>query len=154
MPPIRRLCCLLLIVCLFIGTIGIAFATTESLNVEAGKELVYKINVASQDRVQLTFETTGQASSNLCFSMIFPNSTIISPGEVSQYSTSFTSNAAGTCKLHFDNTNSSESAFIALNYNVEHYILGMPEMIFVLVTIGVLLMVIVTGYITMGKYSN
>jgi hypothetical protein len=149
----RRLCCLLLIVCLFIGAIGIVRATTEGLNVDAGKELVYKINVASQDRVHLTFETTGLASSNLSFSMVFPNSTVISLGEVGQYSTSFTSDAAGTCELHFDNTNSSETAFVALNYEVEHYILGMPEMIFVLVAIAVLLMAIVTCYIIMGKYS-
>lgn len=149
-----RKLCLLLILCLFIGAIGIVQATTEGLNVEAGKELVCKINVASEDRVRLTFETTGQASSNLCFSMVYPNSTVISLGEVGQYSTSFTSDADGTCELHFDNTNSSETAFVALNYEVEHYILGMPEMIFILAAIAVLLMVIVTGYIIMGKYSN
>ena len=56
--------------------------------------------------------------------------------------------------MRFDNTNSSESAFVALNYNVEHYILGVPMMIFVLLAIAVLLMVIVSGYIIMGKYSN
>jgi hypothetical protein len=149
----RSLCWLLLILCLSIGAMGIVYATTLSLNVEAGKEIVCKINVASDDRVQLTFVTTGQASSHLCFSMVLPNSTVISLGEVDQYSTSFTSNATGTCELHFDNTNSSETTFVALNYNVEHYILGMPQMIFILATITILLMVIVTGYIILGKYS-
>jgi hypothetical protein len=149
----RRLYCLLLILCLFIGAIGIVHATTESFNIDAGKELVCKINVASEDRVQLTFVTTGQASSDLCFSIVFPNSTVISLGEVCQYSTSFTSDSGGTCELHFDNSNSSDPVFVALNYEVDHYILGMPEMIFVLVAIAVLLMVIVTGYIIIGKYS-
>ena len=154
MMLIRRLCCLFLILFLFIGSFGIVLATTESLTIDAGKEAVCKIDVASQDRVQLTFVTTGQASSHLSFSIVFPNSTLINFGELDQYSTKFTSNAKGTCELHFDNTNSSEGSFIALNYNVEHYILGVPEMIFVLGAIAVLLMVIVSGYIAMGKYAS
>lgn len=153
MIPMRKLCSVLLILCLFIGAIGIVYATTESYNVEAGEEVVCKINVASTDRVQLTFITTGQASSHLLFSIVFPNSTVINLGEVNQYSTSFTSDAEGTCELHFDNTNSTKTEFVALNYEVEHYILGMPQMIFILVAIAVLLIVIVTGYIILGKYS-
>jgi hypothetical protein len=153
MMPMRRLCCLLFILALLVGSIGIVYAKTESLNIEAGKELVCKINVASKDKVQLTFVTAGQGSGNLSFSIAFPNSTVISLGEVGQYSTSFTSDAEGTCELHFDNTNSSETTLVALNYEVEHYILGMPQMIFVLVAIAVLLLVIVTGYIILGKYS-
>lgn len=154
MIPIRRIGCLLLSLCIVISLLDIAHATIESLNIEAGKELVYKINVASEDRVQLTFVITGQASSNLSTSIILPNSTVINLEELDQYSTRFTSNVQGTCELHFDNTNSSEHTFVALNYNVEHYILGVPEMIFVLAAIAVLLMVIVSGYIIMGKYSN
>ena len=154
MMPIRKLCDLLLILCVIICPLGIVHATTESLNIEAGKEIVCKIDVAAEDRVQLTFVTTGQASSNLSFSIMFPNSTLSSLGVLDQYSTKFTSHVKGTCELHFDNTNSSESAFVALNYNLEHYILGIPEMIFVLAAIAVLLMVIVSGYIIMGKYSN
>jgi len=153
MMPIRQLCCLLLIFCLLVGSTGIVHAIAESLNVESGKEFVYKINLDSGDRVQFSFVTTGQASSKLCFSITFPNSTVANLGETDQFSTSFTSNAKGTCELHFDNTNSSEASLIALDYEVQHYILGMPEMIFVLVVIAVLLMVVVTGYIIMGKYS-
>ena len=149
----RRLFALMLVFCLFIGSIGTARATAESINVDAGKELVYKIDLNSQDRVQLNFVTTGQASSHLCFSIVFPNSTVINLGEIDQYSARFTSNVKGTCELHFDNTNSSEATLIALDYEVEHYIFGLPEMIFVLVVIAVLLMVVVTGYIIMGKFA-
>ena len=44
MKPSKRLCCILLIPCAFIGPLGIVQATTESLNIDAGKELVCKIN--------------------------------------------------------------------------------------------------------------
>jgi hypothetical protein len=148
----RKLCCLLLILCLFVGAIGIVHAATEGFNVAAGQDFVCKINVSSGDRVQLSFFTTGQESSVLCFSLVFPNSTVISVGDVGQYSTSFTSNVGGTCELQFDN-NSTAPVYVALNYEVDHYILGMPEMIFVLAAIVVLLMVIVAGYIIMSKHS-
>ena len=149
----KKLCCLLLILCLFIGAVVIVHATTQSLNIESGKELVVKIDLASADRVHINFVTTGQASINLFTSIVLPNSTVITLGVVDQYSTTFTSDTGGTCELHFDNTNSSENEFVALNYNVEHYILGMPEMIFVLVAIAVLLVFIVAGYIILGKYA-
>ena len=151
---LRKICCLLLILCLLVGALGIVRATTQGLNVEAGKEFVYKINVAQKDVVHLSFVATNQADGNLSFSIAFPNSTVINFGELDQYSTSFTSDNAGTCELHFDNTNSSEVAFVALNYNIDHYIFGLSEMIFVLIAIAALLMTIVTGYIIMNKYSN
>ena len=152
MMSIRKLGCLLLILCLFVGAIGIVHAATEGFNVEAGQDFVCKIDVSAGDRVQLSFFTTGQESSVLCFSLVFPNSTVISVGDVGQYSTSFTSNVGGTCELQFDN-NSTAPVYVALNYEVDHYILGMPEMIFVLAAIVVLLMVIVAGYIIMSKHS-
>jgi hypothetical protein len=133
---------------------GTVHATTESVNVEAAKEVVCKINVVSQDRVQITFVTTGQSSSNLSILIKYPNSTVLNLGEIDQYSTKFISDVQGTCEVHFDNTNSSESAFVALNYNVDHYIFGIPEMIVVLLAIVVLLMVVVSGYIIMGKYPS
>ncbi len=148
----RKLCCLLLILCLFVGAIGIVHAATEGFNLAAGQDFVCKIDVSSGDRVQLSFFTTGQESSDLCFSLVFPNSTVINVGDVGQYSTSFTSNVGGTCELNFDN-NSSAPVYVALSYEVDHYILGMPEMIFVLAAIVVLLMVIVAGYIIMSKHS-
>jgi hypothetical protein len=122
--------------------------------VEAGKEFVVNINVESGDRVQFTFITTGKSYSNLTFSITFPNATVMDLGQIDQYSSSFTSDAKGTCELHFNNINSSETELVSLNYEVQHYILGIPQMIFVLAAIAILLMVVVAGYIIMGKYAN
>ncbi len=150
MKPKKKLCCFLLILCLSVVFVGTVNATTESLNIEAGKDYVCKIGLVSEDKIHLTFVTIGQTS---CFSIVFPNSTVLNLGETDQYSTSFTSDTTGTCELHFCNTNSSESSLVSLNYDVEHYILGIPEMIFLLLAIAVLLMFILTGYVVMGKYT-
>ncbi len=101
---LRRICCLLLILYLFVGAIGIVRATTQGLNVEAGKEFVYKINVAQKDLVHLSFVALGQADGNLSFSMAFPNSTVIDFGELDQYSTSFTSDIAVRKRASFGKT--------------------------------------------------
>jgi hypothetical protein len=153
MVSMRRFCSLVLILCLIIGALGIAYAATQSIDVEAGKEFIYKINVESGDRVQLTYITTGQASSNLSLSIVFPNATVMNLGEVDQYSSSFVSDATGVCELHFDNTNSSEAELVSLYYDVQHYIIGIPEMIFVLAAIVVLVMVFVGGYMLMSKIT-
>jgi hypothetical protein len=149
----RRLFCLILLLCVLAGTLTIVHASTGSFIVEAGKDYYYKIELASTDRLHLTFVTTGDSSSEFRFSITFPNSTYLDLGEVDKYSTSFTSDTTGTCELYFDNTNSMQPTFIALNYEVDHYILGIPQMIFALIVILVLVMVIVIGYVVMGKYS-
>jgi len=153
MIPMRRLCCLLILLCVLVGTLDFVHASTGSFIVEAGKDYYYKIEVTSTDKLHLTFVTTGDPSSNFCFSITFPNSTYLDLGEVDKYSASFTSDTTGTCELYFDNTNSMQPTFVALNYEVDHYILGIPQMIFALVVILVLVMVIVVGYAIMGKYS-
>ena len=149
----RRLCYLVLLLCIFLGTLNLSKASTGSFIVEAGKELAYPIDVSSGDRIQLNFITTGDPNSNFHFSLAFPNSTILDLGEVDKYSISFTSDASGKCELIFNNTISSQPTFIALNYEVEHYILGIPQMIFLLIVIVVLAIVIMTGYVIMGKNS-
>jgi archaellin len=150
----RRLCCLLLILfCLFTGVVGTVNATTGSLNVDAGKVLTYKIDLNSQDRLELTFVTVAQASSNLSSSIVFPNSTVTNLGCVDKYSVSFTSDVTGTCELNFDNTNSRDSVIVALNYNVTHYVFGMPTTTFMLVFIVVLVMLAVGGCVMVSKYS-
>jgi hypothetical protein len=149
----RKRCSLFLILCLSTIVFGIVDATTQSITVEAGKDFTYTIDLDSQDRVNLDFVTVAQTARNLTISIKFPNSTVLNLEDSDKYSASFTSEISGTCELYFDNTLSSDSSFVALNYNVTHYFLGMPTMIFFLVAIVVLALAAVIGYVIMGKYS-
>jgi hypothetical protein len=149
----RRLCFLLLLICILVDTYSFTSAATGSFIVEAGEDLVYPIDVVSSDRVCLNFVTTGDASSSFCFSLTFPNSTVLDLGEIDKYYTSFTSETTGKCELYFDNTKSTQPTFVALNYEIEHYILGIPQMMFALIVIFVLVLVVVAGYVVMGKYT-
>ena len=147
----RRLVYLLLILCFSVGIIGIAHANSGSFNLAPGNQTVCDIGVSSGDRVQLTFTAIGDDSGSLLFWIVFPNSTVTNLGNVDQYSASFKSPVGGSCELHFNNTSSSETVLVSLNYEVDHYILGIPEMIFVLGVIAVLLMAFVSAYIVMSK---
>ena len=151
MMSMRRLVYLLLILCFSVSVIGIAHANSGSFNLAPGNQTVCDIAVSSGDRVQLTFTAIGDDSGSLLFWIVFPNSTVTNLGNVDQYSASFKSNVGGTCELHFNNTSTSETVLVSLNYEVDHYILGIPEMIFVLGAIAVLLMAFVSAYIIMSK---
>ena len=150
----RRLVCLLLILCFSISLVGIVHANAGSFNLAPGNQTACDIAVSPGDRVQLTFTITDDNSNSMLSWIVFPNSTVTSLGDVGQYSASFKSNVGGTCELHFNNTSTSETVLVSLNYEVDHYILGIPEMIFVLAVIAVLLMVFVSGYIIMSKYNS
>jgi hypothetical protein len=152
--PMRRLVYLLLILCFSISVIGIVHANSGSFNLAPGNQTVCEIPVSSGDRVQLTFTAVGDDSNSLLFWIVFPNSTVTNLGNVDQFSASFRSSVGGTYELYFNNTSSSETILVALNYEVDHYILGIPEMIFVLAVIVVLLMTFVSAYIIMSKYKT
>jgi hypothetical protein len=132
---------------------SIVQAKTESLSVPAERELVQTIILAAGDRIDVTFTALGQTSNILHFWVVFPNATKRDFGETSQFAFSFASDFKGECTLHFDNSGSSESKLITLNYEIENYIFGIPQIFFLIVVIAALLLIIVAGYIIMGKYG-
>jgi hypothetical protein len=144
---------LLVVFCLVVLLTGVAQAKTESITVEPGKELTRAINLAAGDRISITFIVLGPAPSTLHFSMILPNGTTSDHGEINQFALDFFTSAEGECQLHFDNSNSSNPQLVTLNYDVEHFIFGIPQMLFLLLAIAVLLLFVAAGYIIMGKYG-
>jgi hypothetical protein len=153
MKPKNRHLLHLVVLSVLVIMVGIAQAKTESISVEPGKELTRTINLASGDRTLISFTVLGPAPSSLNFYIILPDGTTSDYGETSQFKTDFFTSVEGECQLTFDNSNSSDPKLVTLNYEVEHYILGIPQMIFLLIAIAILLLFVVAGYIIMGKYG-
>lgn len=153
MKQFNRFVCLLLVFILLITIAGTVQAATESLNVQAGKDLVRKIDMSTEDHIQIDFTVLSQSPSSMRFWIIFPNGTTRDYEQSSSYNISFVSDVQGECELHFDNTNSSNAQLVTLNYEIEHYYFGIPEIPFLIIVIAVLLLCIVAGYVIMGKYS-
>lgn len=149
----NRLVCLLVVFTLLITMIATVQAATESLSVQAGEELVRKINISAEDHIRIAFTVLSQSSSSLRFWIVFPNGTKGDYGESTNYNISFASDVQGECELHFDNTNSSSTQLVTLNYEIEHYYFGIPEIPFLIIVIVAFLLCIVAGYIIIGKYA-
>jgi hypothetical protein len=144
---------LLIVLTLIITLASSAQATTESLNIQAGKESVRTINLAAEDKIRITFTLVSHTSGDFHFWMVFPNSTKRDSGETTQTTISFSSEVKGICELHFDNSNASENQLVTLNYEIEHFIFGIPQIPFLLIVVTFFLLCIIAGYIIMGKYS-
>ncbi len=142
---------LFLILCFLISIIGTVEANVGSYNVAPGDQATCSFNVSAGDKVQITFTTAGDNSYALMSWMVLPNSTIIDLGNADRYSAGFASSVGGKIELHFSNTGSSDTVLVALNYQVDHYILGMPQNTFFLIAVAVLLMVVVGGFVILSR---
>jgi hypothetical protein len=144
---------LLIIISLIVILTSTVYAIPESINVEPHKEITRTIDLATGDRTSITVKVLGPAPSTIHFYMVLPNGTTDDRGDLSECELSFSTDVKGECQLHFDNVNSSNTQLVTLNYDVEHFIFGIPQMIFLLIVITVLLLFVAAGYIAMGKYG-
>lgn len=131
---------------------GVAQATTAQLSVKGGEESTYPIKLAVEDRVLIRFTVIGQEDKTIGFSMTFPNGTVTDFGDIGTLSHSFVSDLEGECTLRFNNTASSETKLVTMDYEIDHYILGMPQMLFLVLLIAVICVLMVASFILMGRH--
>jgi hypothetical protein len=63
----------------------------------------------------------------------------------------FVCDAEGEYVLHFSNAGSSEDRLVTLDYEVDHYIFGIPQMFFLTIIIAIVCVAAVAVFIFMGK---
>jgi hypothetical protein len=134
-------------------TVSVAQAKTESINVEPTKDFVRTLQLAGGDQVSVTFKVLGPAPGALHFSTVLTNGTTIDYGAKNEGSIIFSTDVEGECQLRFVNDGSSDSQLLTLDYNVEHFVLGIPMLLFILLAVAVLMVFVIAGYIAMGKYA-
>jgi hypothetical protein len=129
-----------------------AVATTATFNVAAGEEQTRRLNLAADDRVLIHFTVTGgQPGSTLDFQIAYPNGTVENYGAVGIFDRSFVCDRDGEYVMHFSNAGSTESKLVSLDYEVEHYILGLPQMLFLALVVVMLCVGAVAAFILLGK---
>jgi hypothetical protein len=155
MPHLRRTSVyILIILALTTVFIGLGHATTTQFTLKAGGEVTHPINLITEDRVLIQLKvigTTADSSHNLLFSISFPNGTVKDFGERGNFNYNFICDAEGEYTLNFTNTDQTESKLVTLNYEIDHYIFGIPQMLFMVILIAVVSMVGVAVFIGLSR---
>lgn len=142
---------ILIIVALLAVLMGLGQATTTNLTVQGGEEVTCPINLIVEDRVLIQFTVAGETANTLQFSIIFPNATVRDFGEVGKTSYSFICDVEGEYRLHFINNDQTENKLVTLNYEVQHYIFGIPQMLFLTIIIVLACIGGVAAFVLMGR---
>ncbi len=143
---------LLLISVLSFCLANFARATTMTLTVPAGKEKQLPIDLVTEDRISIGFTVVGTTESVLDFHITDPSWDIrVENKGIAFFEHDFVCDEPGEYILHFDNKGSLEDKFVALNYEIQHYISGVPQMLFLTIMIVLICIVALAAFILMGK---
>jgi hypothetical protein len=127
-------------------------ATSMSFTVPAGQVEIKTVDLAAEDHVTITFSVTDQDASGLDFYILDPQGNVQEMfNSTSSVNYQFVCSQAGQYELCFSNTGSAQDKLVSLDYEVEHYIFGMPQMLFLtLIVVGICL-AMVAVFVLMGK---
>jgi hypothetical protein len=127
----------------------VAEATAMDFTVPGGEEVTKSLNLAIDDHVLITFTVVGESS--IHFYMTYPNGSERDFGDVGDLNYSFICNAGGEYVLHFSNVGSSEDELVTLDYEIDQYIFGIPQTLFLVVIIVILCVIAAAVFIIMGN---
>ena len=132
--------CFFLVLCAL--PTGVVDAAAQTFTVSAGKEVIKTIGLNEGDVVSGRVNVVGGSSNVIKFYVTDPNGNVVVRfDKASATDFGFTASKTGTYSLHFDNTSSDSDKTVTINYDTQHYILGMPQeyfYVFVVLFIGLL----------------
>lgn len=141
----------LFIAIVFLIIVQFAEATALSFTVKAGQNETRSLSLVVEDRVSVRFTVVGPSDSALYFYMTYPNGTTKEFGNVGILNYAFVCDAEGEYVLHFVNTDSTEDKLVTLDYEIQHYIFGIPQMLFLVIIVVLVCVAAVAVFIFMGK---
>jgi hypothetical protein len=125
-------------------------ATTTQFTLKSEGELTHPVNLILEDRVLIQFKGVGGAANTVDFALNFPNGTVKEFGKSGDFSYSFVCDSEGEYGLNFTNNEEGET-LVTLNYEVDHYIFGMPQMLFMVIVIAFVSVIGVAVFIGLSK---
>jgi len=148
----KALVCLIVAVVVLAGLVQSGLAATLNFTVPAGEESVRTLNLAVEDRVLVRFTVVGQSEHVIDFSIAAPDGkTMVEYRHYGSVDYSFVCNATGEYRLCFSNVQSLEDKFVTLDYEVQHYIFGIPQLLFLTLVIVAICLAMVAAFIFLSK---
>ena len=124
-----------------------AKSTAESFNVRPGEEVIRVLKLNIEDHVSVKFTVIG----TIQFNIVNPDQETIVESTDSYFDYSFICDQAGNYILHFYNNDSSKDRMVTLNYEIQHYIFGIPQMLFLTIIIVIVCIGAVVTFTLMGR---
>ncbi len=136
----------LLAFCILLGifmlSINAVSAVSRTISVDAGEEKVESVSLKLDDEVSGRVSVVGGSNNDIDFYITDPNGDAVVPKErISVKDFSFSASKEGTYKLQFDNSFSTDPKTVTFNYDVRHYIFGIPQegfLVFVVMIVAVI----------------
>jgi len=146
---------LLMLFLLIVGLVACSVeAETENFSVAPKTEVPKLLSLQEDDRVAISFTVIGQTTSALDFYITDPSGNIVIQFEsAGQRSFSLHATTSGVYTFHFDNSKFLEEKMVTLNYDVQHYILGIPQTFFYVLVIAVISVIGIAFFVLLGKSS-
>jgi hypothetical protein len=142
---------LILITVLSCHFIQAALATSVSFTVHGGEEVTRVLKLSVEDHVFVSFTVIGASGSTIHFYLVYPNGTVRDFGNVGDFHYTFVCDVDGNYVLHFSNLGSSVDKLVTLDYEIEHYIFGIPQMLFLAIVIAVICVIAVASFVFLSK---
>jgi len=138
---------LILSVSLFMS-VGIVIADNANFTLEPQETHAIALNLQGTDTVSGSFSVVSNDETGINFYVTDPqNKTILKYDDVGQRSFSFTAEAIGTYQLRFDNSVSSvQRKTVSVNFNITHYIMGIPQEQFLFLVIAAAALIGILAY--------
>ncbi len=123
------------------------------IKVPAGAERTQTVALTSEDHVTIKFTTLGQQEeSQIIFWITGPSGNMSdSFSSTGSFDYRFICQSDGNYVLHFSNSGFLEEKNVYLDYEIDHYIFGMPQMFFMTIIIAIVCVAAVAVFILMGR---
>jgi hypothetical protein len=152
MPDPKRSAVYIFIILALLGFLtGISQAAITTFRVNGGEEVTHPVDLIVEDRVLIQYKVVGGNASAMQFSISFPNASVRDFSGSGDFSYSFICDAEGEYVMHFVNTDQTEELRVTLEYEVQHYIFGIPQMLFMTLIIVLACIGGVIAFVLMGR---
>jgi len=135
---------------LLVVVVGFSQATPTNFIVQGGAEVTHSIDLIAEDRVLIQIKYVGGNVGTMHFFISFPNATERDFGATGDFSYSFICDVEGEHVLHFVNTDKTENQ-VFLDYEVQHYIFGIPQMLAMALIVVLACIGGVVVYVLLGR---
>jgi hypothetical protein len=144
---------IIIILCTTPLAVRTASATIMDVTIHAGQEVTNTINLQADDHVVIKYSVLGeQDDTTINFYMTNPDQAVgITNPNSAGGTVTFVCTNPGDYVLHFSNGGSTIDKFVSIDYEIEHYILGMPQMFFLTIVIALLCVAAVAVFIFNSK---